>query len=78
MKHIVQKQLAQSIATMQAVLADESISDTIVTTTQTSTGATGTSVGSSTGQRSTLTTDACDLTRGKPGRGIKPVADRPA
>jgi D-sedoheptulose 7-phosphate isomerase len=31
MKHVVQKQLAQSIATMQAVLADESISDTIVT-----------------------------------------------
>ena len=34
MKHIVQKQLAQSIATMQAVLADESISDTIVTIAQ--------------------------------------------
>jgi D-sedoheptulose 7-phosphate isomerase len=31
MKHIVQKQLAQSIATMQAVLADETISDTLVT-----------------------------------------------
>ena len=31
MKHLVQKQLAQSIATMQAVLADESISDTLVT-----------------------------------------------
>ena len=31
MKHVVQKQLAQSIATMQAVLADESISDTVVT-----------------------------------------------
>jgi D-sedoheptulose 7-phosphate isomerase len=30
MKHIVQKQLAQSIATMQAVLADETISDTLV------------------------------------------------
>src|SRR5271155_4960119 len=34
MKHLVQKQLAQSIATMQAVLADESISDTIVTIAQ--------------------------------------------
>jgi D-sedoheptulose 7-phosphate isomerase len=34
MKHVVQKQLAQSIATMQAVLADESISDTIVTIAQ--------------------------------------------
>jgi D-sedoheptulose 7-phosphate isomerase len=31
MKHLVQKQLAQSIATLQAVLADETISDTIVT-----------------------------------------------
>ena len=31
MKHIVQRQLAQSIATMQAVLADEKISDTVVT-----------------------------------------------
>jgi D-sedoheptulose 7-phosphate isomerase len=31
MKHLVQKQLAQSIATMQAVLADESIADTLVT-----------------------------------------------
>jgi D-sedoheptulose 7-phosphate isomerase len=31
MKHLVQKQLAQSIATMQAVLADETISDTLVT-----------------------------------------------
>jgi D-sedoheptulose 7-phosphate isomerase len=31
MKHIVQKQLAQSIATMQAVLADESIANTVVT-----------------------------------------------
>jgi D-sedoheptulose 7-phosphate isomerase len=31
MKHLVQKQLAQSIATMQAVLADEKISDTLVT-----------------------------------------------
>ena len=31
MKQIVQKQLAQSIATMQAVLADETISDTLVT-----------------------------------------------
>jgi len=31
MKHIVQKQLAQSIATMQAVLSDEKISDTVVT-----------------------------------------------
>jgi D-sedoheptulose 7-phosphate isomerase len=31
MKHIVQKQLAQSIATMQAVLADETISETLVT-----------------------------------------------
>jgi D-sedoheptulose 7-phosphate isomerase len=30
MKHLVQKQLAQSIATMQAVLADETISDTLV------------------------------------------------
>jgi D-sedoheptulose 7-phosphate isomerase len=30
MKQIVQKQLAQSIATMQAVLADEKISDTLV------------------------------------------------
>jgi D-sedoheptulose 7-phosphate isomerase len=34
MKHVVQKQLAQSIATLQAVLADESISDTIVTIAQ--------------------------------------------
>ena len=31
MKHLVQKQLAQSIATMQAVLADESIADTLAT-----------------------------------------------
>jgi D-sedoheptulose 7-phosphate isomerase len=31
MKHLVQKQLAQSIATLQAVLADEKISDTLVT-----------------------------------------------
>ncbi len=31
MKHLVQKQLAQSIATMQAVLDDESIANTIVT-----------------------------------------------
>ncbi|HEX3967567.1 MAG TPA: D-sedoheptulose 7-phosphate isomerase [Edaphobacter sp.] len=31
MKHLVKKQLAQSIATMQAVLADETISDTLVT-----------------------------------------------
>ena len=31
MKHLVQKQLAQSIATMQAVLADETISDALVT-----------------------------------------------
>jgi D-sedoheptulose 7-phosphate isomerase len=31
MKHLVQKQLAQSIATMQAVLADESIANTLVT-----------------------------------------------
>jgi D-sedoheptulose 7-phosphate isomerase len=31
MKHIVAKQLAQSIATMQAVMADPTISDTIVT-----------------------------------------------
>ncbi|MBB5338929.1 D-sedoheptulose-7-phosphate isomerase [Tunturiibacter gelidoferens] len=30
MKHLVQKQLAQSIATLQAVLADEIISDTLV------------------------------------------------
>jgi D-sedoheptulose 7-phosphate isomerase len=30
MKHIVEKQLAQSIATMQAVLADPEISDTVV------------------------------------------------
>jgi D-sedoheptulose 7-phosphate isomerase len=30
MKHLVQKQLAQSIATLQAVLADETISDTLV------------------------------------------------
>ena len=30
MKQLVQKQLAQSIATMQAVLADEAIADTIV------------------------------------------------
>ena len=29
MKHLVQKQLAQSIATLQAVLADESIAETI-------------------------------------------------
>jgi D-sedoheptulose 7-phosphate isomerase len=34
MKHIVQKQLAQSIATLQAVLADETISDTLVTIAQ--------------------------------------------
>jgi D-sedoheptulose 7-phosphate isomerase len=34
MKHLVQKQLAQSIATMQAVLADETISDTLVTIAQ--------------------------------------------
>jgi D-sedoheptulose 7-phosphate isomerase len=31
MKHLVQKQLAQSITTMQAVLADESIADTMAT-----------------------------------------------
>ena len=31
MKQLVQKQLAQSIATMQAVLADESIADTLAT-----------------------------------------------
>jgi D-sedoheptulose 7-phosphate isomerase len=31
MKHVVQKQLAQSIATLQSVLADEQISDTLVT-----------------------------------------------
>jgi len=31
MKHVVQKQLAQSIATMQSVLADPQISDTVVT-----------------------------------------------
>jgi D-sedoheptulose 7-phosphate isomerase len=31
MKHLVQKQLAQSIATMQAVLADETIIHTLVT-----------------------------------------------
>jgi D-sedoheptulose 7-phosphate isomerase len=31
MKHLVQKQLQQSIATLQAVLADEKISDTLVT-----------------------------------------------
>jgi D-sedoheptulose 7-phosphate isomerase len=31
MKHLVQKQLAQSIATMQAVLADTHIADTIAT-----------------------------------------------
>jgi D-sedoheptulose 7-phosphate isomerase len=31
MKHLVQRQLAQSIATLQAVLADETISDTLVT-----------------------------------------------
>jgi len=31
MKHLVQKQLAQSIATLQAVLADEKISDALVT-----------------------------------------------
>jgi D-sedoheptulose 7-phosphate isomerase len=30
MKHLVQKQLAQSIATLQAFLADEAISDTLV------------------------------------------------
>ncbi len=34
MKHLVQKQLAQSIATMQAVLADQRISDTLVTAAQ--------------------------------------------
>jgi D-sedoheptulose 7-phosphate isomerase len=31
MKHLVQKQLTQSIATLQAVLADQTISDTLVT-----------------------------------------------
>jgi D-sedoheptulose 7-phosphate isomerase len=31
MKHLVQKQLAQSISTLQAVLADENISDTLIT-----------------------------------------------
>jgi D-sedoheptulose 7-phosphate isomerase len=31
MKHLVQRQLAQSIVTLQAVLADEAIADTIVT-----------------------------------------------
>jgi len=31
MKHLVQKQLAQSIATMQATLADQHIADTVVT-----------------------------------------------
>jgi D-sedoheptulose 7-phosphate isomerase len=31
MKHLVHKQLAQSIATLQAVLSDETISDTLVT-----------------------------------------------
>jgi D-sedoheptulose 7-phosphate isomerase len=31
MKHLVQRQLAQSIATLQAVLADEQISDTLAT-----------------------------------------------
>ena len=31
MKHLVQKQLAQSIATLQAVLADQRLSDTLVT-----------------------------------------------
>jgi D-sedoheptulose 7-phosphate isomerase len=31
MKHLVQKQLQQSIATLQAVLADENIADTLVT-----------------------------------------------
>jgi D-sedoheptulose 7-phosphate isomerase len=30
MKHLVQKQLAQSIATLQAVLVDETISDTLI------------------------------------------------
>jgi D-sedoheptulose 7-phosphate isomerase len=30
MKHLVQRQLAQSIATLQAVLADEKIADTVV------------------------------------------------
>ena len=34
MKHVVQKQLAQSIATLEAVLADQSIADTIVTIAQ--------------------------------------------
>ena len=34
MKHRVQKQLAKSIATLQAVLADETISDTLVTIAQ--------------------------------------------
>jgi len=34
MKHLVQKQLAQSIATLQSVLADETISDTLVTIAQ--------------------------------------------
>jgi D-sedoheptulose 7-phosphate isomerase len=31
MKHLIQKQLQQSIATLQAVLADENIADTLVT-----------------------------------------------
>jgi D-sedoheptulose 7-phosphate isomerase len=39
MKHIVQKQLAQSIATMQAVLADETISNTLVTIAELTAGA---------------------------------------
>ena len=34
MKHLVQKQLAQSIATLQSVLADETISDTLDTIAQ--------------------------------------------
>jgi D-sedoheptulose 7-phosphate isomerase len=34
MKHLVQRQLVQSIATLQAVLADETISDTLVTIAQ--------------------------------------------
>ena len=34
MKHLVRKQLAQSIATLQSVLADETISDTLITIAQ--------------------------------------------
>jgi len=39
MKHLIQKQLAQSIATLQAVLDDENISDTLVSIARLTAGA---------------------------------------